>query len=33
MLWIAIASGLFILVLFLYLRFRISKKIEKNIAF
>ena len=33
MLWIAIAAGLFVVALFLYVRFRTAKKIERNIAF
>jgi hypothetical protein len=33
MLWIAIATGLLIIALFLYFRFRTGKRIENNIAF
>ena len=33
MLWIVVVTGLFVIALFLYLRFRTSKKIESNIAF
>jgi hypothetical protein len=33
MLWIAIFAGLFVIALFLYFRFRTTKRIENNIAF
>ena len=33
MLWIAILTGLVIIALFLYFRFRAAKRIERNIAF
>jgi|GEM_PF-5617754 len=33
MIWIAIATGLLVIALFLYLRNRTAKKIERNIAF
>ena len=33
MLWIAIVTGLVIVALFLYFRFRATKRIDKNIAF
>jgi hypothetical protein len=32
-LWIAIVTGLVIIALFLYFRFRAAKTIERNIAF
>ena len=33
MLWIAVLAGVVVIVLFLYFRFRASRKIENNIAF
>jgi hypothetical protein len=32
-LWIAVVTGMVIIALFLYLRFRAAKRIERNIAF